>query len=166
MKYPPPPKRSKKSAAADSMLSSRRASPSPINVPEEANSEQGSLAHVHTLGNDDYTYSDEVGGKARSFPGPLFARRSQLVPLGRKSPVYAESSAYADSSAYGDDDGMSQDLGGDEDSLFEDGETVMVMATPRGSWPGTLILIASDFSYISSSSTYFLCSPKAHPMLL
>ena len=132
MKYPPPPKRSKKSAAADSMLSSRRASPSPINVPEEANSEQGSLAHVHTLGNDDYTYSDEVGGKARSFPGPLFARRSQLVPLGRKSPVYAESSAYADSSAYGDDDGMSQDLGGDEDSLFEDGETVMVMATPRG----------------------------------
>ena len=95
MKYPPPPKRSKKSAAADSMLSSRRASPSPINVPEEANSEQGSLAHVHTLGNDDYTYSDEVGGKARSFPGPLFARRSQLVPLGRKSPVYAESSAYA-----------------------------------------------------------------------
>ena len=75
-----PSKRSKQSPAALSVLSDEemvsKLPPGPIDSPEEAQSEVGSLARVHMLDAEDYSYSLEDGiGKSGSF-GPLFKKRS------------------------------------------------------------------------------------------
>jgi len=79
-----PNKKSKKSAAALSVLTDEerisRMPAGPIDSPEEAQSEVGSLARIHMLDADDYSYSLEEGVKTPSETpkslGPLFKARS------------------------------------------------------------------------------------------
>ena len=76
-----PKKKSKQSNAALSMMTDEERAdalpPGPIDSPEEAQSEVGSLARFHTLEAGDYQYSLEDGlGKSPRSPGPLFKKRS------------------------------------------------------------------------------------------
>ena len=76
-----PKKKSKQSNAALSMMTDEERAdalpPGPIDSPEEAQSEVGSLARFHTLEADDYQYSLEDGlGKSPRSRGPLFKNRS------------------------------------------------------------------------------------------
>ena len=76
-----PKKKSKQSNAALSMMTDEERAdalpPGPIDSPEEAQSEVGSLARFHTLEADDYQYSLEDGlGKSPRSLGPLFKKRS------------------------------------------------------------------------------------------
>lgn len=76
-----PKKKSKQSPAALSMMTDEERAdalpPGPIDSPEEAQSEVGSLARFHTLEAGDYQYSLEDGlGKSPRSPGPLFKKRS------------------------------------------------------------------------------------------